>query len=124
MHWRQMMESNYLGAWDLMNDDGTTFEKIVTITKVEKGEVVSAAGKARKPIVHFEGAPKPMVFNVTNCKSTGRLYGNDPTKWKGKKVTLYVGEAQSGGETVPALRVRPQAPNGKANDAREPGGEG
>ncbi len=124
MHWRQMMESNYLGAWDLMNDDGSTREKIVKITKVEKGEVVSQAGKARKPIVHFEGAPKAMVFNVTNCKTVSRLYGNDPTLWKDKKITLYVGEATSNGETVPALRVRPKAPSGKAEETRDPGAEG
>lgn len=121
MHWRQMMESLYVGAWDLMDEDGNSRDLDVEIDRVEKGEVVSQSGKARKPVVYFKGKTKPMVFNVTNCTAVSKLYGNDPRQWAGKRITLYVGEANNKGETVPALRVRPRVPGG-ANRGKTNGG--
>lgn len=132
-HWRQYMDSKYVGAWDFMNEEGVPREGVVTIDKVEKGEVVSQSGKARKPVIWFKGKEKPFVCNVTNAKTIARMYGNDPREWEGKSITLYVGEANNQGETVPALRVRPTPPRaavGKPNGkdqppvAREPGAEG
>lgn len=130
MHWRQMMEAKYFGAWDLMKEDGSWRDTVVTIARVEKAEIVSQSGKSKKPAMWFQGQERPLVANVTNCKAIARMYGNDPREWVGKQITLYVGEANNQGETVPAIRVRPtppakqQASRATATANRQPGDEG
>jgi hypothetical protein len=50
------------------------------------------------------------VLNRTNAKRIAKLYGPDTDKWLGKPITLYPSECDFGDETVPCLRVRPEAP--------------
>lgn len=125
MHWRQMMDSEFVGAWDIMDEEGNSRDVVVVIDRVESGEVTNEAKKtSRKPLIYFKGRKKPLVCNVTNAKTISRLYGNNVLEWPGKPVTLYVGEASVGGEVKPAIRVRPVAPKtetrGKANGAAKP----
>lgn len=131
-HWRQMLDSKWLTSADLTVADGSTRDCVVTIEKVEQGEVTNQSGKAKKPVAWFKGKSKPLALNVTNCKTIARLYGNRPADWEGKSITLYVGEASVQGDVVPAIRVRTNAPkNGKAGPPdppppadRTPGEEG
>lgn len=134
-HWRSMMDSSeWLTAADLTKPDGTTRDTLVTIEKVEQGEVRNASGKARKPVVHFQGHKKPLALNVTNCRSLFRLHGtNKPSEWVGKQCVLFVGQATVQGEDVPAIRIRPSLPPARGGrgapppveeQGREPGAEG
>jgi hypothetical protein len=122
----------------LVNAKGDPIDVTVTIEKVVAGSVTNAAKKtSKKPIVYFKNKTKGMVMNVTNCKTVGRMYGDDPREWVGKRVTLYQAETSAGGETIACIRIRQRPPGGaekKADetpptdpvksDMREPGEEG
>ncbi len=128
MHWKAMMERDYLFAFDLQGRDVA-----VTIEKVTAGQLVGEGGrKTKKPVCYFKGKSKPLALNSTNCKTIAALYGNDTEGWLGKRVTLYPTVTQFGGVDVECIRVRPQAPSGKADrterteqpEEREPGADG
>lgn len=111
-HYRSLYDANYIGAWDLTGDT------VVTIEKVEAGELVSEGNKkSRKPILTFKGAQKKFAVNKTNGKTIARLYGTDTTKWIGKRITIYPTQTKFGPETVDAIRVRPEAPPEKKEAA-------
>jgi hypothetical protein len=105
MDFSEMFDSKYVKAADLKGVD-----VVVTIQRVEKGSVESTSGKASKAICKVAEFEKPVVLNVTNCKRIAKLYGRTVEQWIGKQVTLYTGEAEVGGEIVPCIRVRPDAP--------------
>lgn len=138
-HWKQFMESEYLGAWDLVDRNGNPCDVTDEIVKVTQGQVGSK--KARKPIIFLRNAPhgKGLAANSTNCKTIAKLIGsNDPGEWVGKRITLYPTTTEMAGETVDCIRVRPRLPPQKpatggqqqpkspapAELAREPGTEG
>ena len=99
-----LFPSKWLAAADLEGDD-----RIVKIKGITAAEEVGQQ-KDKRPIVYFQGVEKGMVLNKTNAKRIAKLYGNDTDKWIGKSITLYPSECDFGDETVPCLRVRPEAP--------------
>ncbi|TAK10606.1 MAG: hypothetical protein EPO32_14850 [Anaerolineae bacterium] len=128
-HWKSMLDRDYIFAFDLQGRDVT-----VTIDRVTAGTLVGEGGrKSKKPVCYFVGKDKPLALNSTNCKTIAALYGNETDAWKGKRITLYPTVTQFGGEERECIRIRPQAPSGKAepkrsapeaSDDREPGAEG
>jgi len=107
-----MMDNTFMFAFDLEGK-----EWVVTIDRVEAGELTSQGGrKTKKPIVYFRGAKKPLAFNTTNCQSVVSLYGsNDTSTWIGKKITIYPTVTQMGGKEVDCIRIKPikhPIPNG------------
>jgi len=107
MDWRSMMDKRLIGHWDLPPGKDIT----LTIKKVEKLQLrVPGKDPKNKPVIWFEGADKGFAANTTNCKVIASLYGNDTTKWVGKRITLYRTTTSFGKETVDCLRVRPTAP--------------
>lgn len=120
---RSMFDSTYLGSWDLEGQD-----RVVTITKVVGGEVISDKGKARKPIVSFKENPKALVLNKTNMRAIKAMYGSFKARaWLGKQITLYPTRCMVGAEEKDCIRVRPNKPtSGKATGVpqeREPGSD-
>lgn len=109
--YRTMYDKESLGAWDLNGKDVT-----VTISEVKAGKVGHGQKASKKPIIRFKGATKSFACNVTNGKIIAGMYGNDTTKWIGKKVTLYPTQTTFGGLEVDCVRVRPQVPTGAARD--------
>lgn len=112
-HWKELMERDYLFAFDLKGKDVT-----LTIEKVEGGTITGTGNKKnKKPLCHFvEGRnKKPLVLNATNCKTIAAMYGTEVNNWAGKRITLYPSETQFAGETVECIRVRPGVPNGAAS---------
>lgn len=121
MHWRQFMDSDWLTAFDIMDEEGGSRDVNVQIDRVEQGKVSNAEKRdQRKPVIYFRGKKKPYAAGVTVCKTIERMHGSDPRKWSGCWITLYVGEASVAGETRPAIRVRPKAPQAKANGKEQP----
>jgi hypothetical protein len=116
MHWKAMMERDYLYAFDLQGKDVT-----LTIDKVTGGTLVGTGGKkTKKPLCFFrEGqSGKPLALNSTNCKTIAALYGNDTDQWVGKRITIFPTTTQFGGDEVECIRVRPRVPPEKG--ARQP----
>lgn len=107
-HWKSMMDRDYIFAFDLNGRD-----VVVTIARVEAGELMGASGrKAKKPIVFFEGKEKGLALNATNSKAIAGMYGNYTEKWIGKRITIYPTTTTMGADTVECIRVRPTIPKG------------
>ena len=107
-HWKSMMDSEFMFAFDLQGKDVT-----VTIEKVKAGELSGSGGKkAKKPLCYFAESKsgKPLALNSTNCKTIAALYGNDTDAWTGKRITLYPTTTSFGSETLECIRVRPKVP--------------
>ena len=126
MHYRKMFESEYVGAWDLTDDQDRPVDKNVTIEKVEKKEIKSERGAAVKPVLFFRNTKKGMVCNVTNAQRIANMHGNDVADWVGKRITLYQTTTATKDGDVPCIRVRPTPPGaepkGKKKD-REVGSD-
>lgn len=128
MHWKSLMDRDFMYAFDLQGKDVT-----VTIDRVVGGELTGPGGKkSKKPLCYFRESKsgKPLALNSTNCKCIAGLYGNDTDAWIGKRITLWPTTTQMGGETVDCIRVRPKVPSGKpaaqpeSPEQPEPGADG
>ena len=118
MDYRAMYDGKYLGAWNLVDAQGTQRDCIVTISGVKAAEVVMEGGaKNKKPVISFEGRALPMVCCKTNAKTIAGMFGNDTKEWIGKRITLYSTTTQVGGATKDCIRVRPTPPPSKASAA-------
>lgn len=100
-----MFPSKYLKAADL--GDRT---HDVTIESVTVGVVGEGDDESERPIVMFREMGKGLCLNVTNAKRIIKLYGQDTDDWINKRVTIYPSECDFRGETVPCIRVKPNAP--------------
>ena len=117
--YRSLYDKDFIGAWDLKDKDVN-----VTITKVIGGSLVGVGGrKSKKPVVYMKGTEKGFAINATNGKTIAALYGNYVEKWVGQRITLYKSTTRNpnGDGEVECIRVRPQAPAGKAVPAEEDG---
>jgi hypothetical protein len=58
-------------------------------------------------VVHFKEIEQPLVMNKTNYSKIAQITGQeDPARWNGTKIELYVVEIDFKGETTQAIRVR------------------
>jgi len=83
-HFKQLRNTNYIGGWDLIDQN-----KTVTITKVTKEMVHDGkGGESECCTIHFAEC-KPMVANATNLKRIAKLH-NSPfiEEWIGKQIVL------------------------------------
>lgn len=128
MHWKSLMDREFMYAFDLQGKDVT-----VTIDRIVGGELTGPGGKkSKKPLCYFRESKsgKPLALNATNCKAISAMYGNDTDGWIGKRITVYPTTTQMGGDTVDCIRVRPGVPKeskqaGKnGEEVREPGADG
>jgi len=103
-HWKSLINPDYLGAYSL----GDMEELTVTIDYVQVEEITGAQGKKEYCTVARLVGEKPMILNVTNSKSIGKLYGPFIEDWAGKQITLYATTTKMAGEVVECLRVRPK----------------
>ncbi len=122
-HWRQLMDQEYVGAWDLPagRDVPVTISKVESVKLEARGDDDRRKKDEHKVLLHFKGKDKPMVANATNCKTIARLYGNDTRKWVGERIALYSTTTRAFGETHDCIRVRPKKPGEPkaATDARD-----
>jgi hypothetical protein len=105
---RTMFDNRYLYHFDLPHPSGT----VVEIAKVEPHTVEDPRTKTKqlKPLVYFKGVPRGLVFNKTNMKTVGTLYGYKAEDWVGKRIILFVTTTSAGGQSVECIRVKPQIP--------------
>lgn len=103
-HWKSLINPDYLGAYSL----GDLEELTVTIDYVQVEEITGAQGKKEYCTVARMVGEKPMILNVTNSKTIGKLYGPFIEDWAGKQITLYATTTKMAGEVVECLRVRPK----------------
>lgn len=108
-HYKKLRDPNYIGAYELMNADGTTNEMVVVIEGAKKEELKNAE-KNQGLVLYLKGQ-KPMIVNSVNAKAitsaTGSPFVED---WSGKPITLYVVKIKAFGEFMEALRVKKDPP--------------
>ena len=107
-HYKKLINPDYLGAYSL--EPGQ--DMILTIKSVGKEEITGTGGKKEECIVcHWVENQKPMILNVTNCKTIAKLVKSPYIeKWAGHRIQIYADMTRFGGEMVECLRVRPKAP--------------
>lgn len=106
-HWRKLKDTNYLGSWDVVNN-----ELILTIKSITTENVQSPDGKTEQlPVMNFNENYKPMILNATNFKNLSKaLNSNFIEDWIGKKISIYVTSVKAFGSITDALRIKPNAP--------------
>jgi hypothetical protein len=106
---RAMLDRKFLYAFDLQGKDCT-----VEIERVVQGEVTSAGGAKKMPMIHFKGKTKPLGVNITNINTIGALLGTfEAAKWVGHKITIYPTTTKTKEGMVDCIRVRNKLPASK-----------
>jgi hypothetical protein len=109
-HWKKIHNPDYIGAYTLM-ETGQPVDLVVKIKSVSQRDVKGEDGKAEQCMVAELYNQKPWVLNATNAKTLTKILGSPFIEdWAGRSITLFVAKIRAFGETVDALRVRPQLP--------------
>ena len=106
-NWKKFANKDFLGSWDIENGD-----LILTIRNITQKSVKNPQGKEELCIVcEWVENYKPMILNVTNCKTISKIYNSEYIEdWVGKKVQLFVTTVSAFGDTTEAIRIRPIVP--------------
>src|SRR3989304_3055241 len=103
---KDVFPSKYLKVDDLNDLDLT-----LTIDNVVIEEIGQGDAKQKKMVIYFQEAEKGFVCNKTNATVIEKLFGDETTNWKGKRITLWPNhDVEFKGEIVSAIRVRSRAP--------------
>lgn len=116
-HWKKLQNPDYLGAYSLVPGQ----DMILTISSVKQEKVIGPDGKKEECMVcrFKELGVKPMILNVTNCKTIEKLYKTPYIEeWNGRKIQLFADKVKAFGDVVDALRIRPFVPNINATDTK------
>ena len=96
------------GGTTLKSADIKGKDPTVTIAGVEVKNFKEKDGQEKqKLLIHFVGAKKALVCNVTNARRIAHLHGADYTLWGGKQIKLKVEMVDFGGQVMDGIRVYP-----------------
>ena len=111
-HFKKLRNPNYIGSWDLMDENGIVKNKVVTISDTKKEMVFDGKGSSEECVViHFKEC-KPMVANATNLKMISKVLNSVYIEdWVGKAIELTTKKVKAFGEIHDAIRVTTNAPN-------------
>lgn len=121
-HYKSLLESDWLGQWDLQRPDGKLVEAVVQIASVKKyipqkrskKRVIGEGGKVewknapnRKLDISFAGKRKHWLAGPVSQEVIAKMFGPKIEDWVGKKITLYVDPTATFGTAVTGgIRVR------------------
>ncbi|HKM00875.1 MAG TPA: hypothetical protein VJ083_02350 [Sedimentibacter sp.] len=112
-HWKKLENPDYLGSYAFQPGQ----DLVVQIKSVGQEEVFNpTSGKKEDCTVcrFVDNSVKPMIMNVTNCKTLSKLYDTPYIEnWKNKYFTIYVAKVKAFGDVVEALRIRTKIPSTK-----------
>lgn len=110
-HWKKLENPDYLGAYALEPNK----DLIVQIKTVGQEEVYNPTNNKKETctVAHFvDRNVKPMILNVTNCKTISKLYDTPYIEdWAGKYISIYIAKVKAFGDVVEALRIRNKVPS-------------
>jgi hypothetical protein len=101
MHYRAMFRGDYIAAVELPENREVTR----TIREVRLVQMESEDGVSEKPVCFFAETHRGWVLNRTNAECLAGMFGEETSRWQGKRVTLYRTTVQLGRERVPGIRV-------------------
>lgn len=78
----------------------------LTIAEVVIEEVHPRQGVTSKaPVLHFNETSKSLVLSPTNCRMLSRLFGDDVTDCKGKKIIVAAQSMRVAGRDTNPVRI-------------------
>lgn len=109
-HWKKLENPDYLGAYALQPGQ----DLVVQIKSVGQEEVYNPTNNKKETctVAHFTDRNiKPMILNVTNCKTISKLYDTPYIEdWTGRWISIYIAKVKAFGDVVEALRIRNKIP--------------
>jgi DNA-binding protein len=106
-HIDKLRNPNYLGGWDLMDAEGKTIDKIVTIKQIKNDSVFNQKSQIEEQVITllFEEC-KPIILNATNRKTLKKVTETEYIEdMVGKKITLTTKRIKAFGEFHDAIRI-------------------
>jgi len=106
-HIDKLRNPNYLGGWDLMDAEGKTIDKIVTIKEIKNESVFNQKLQIEEQVITllFEEC-KPIILNATNRKTLKKVTETEYIEdMIGKKITLTTKRIKAFGEFHDAIRI-------------------
>lgn len=106
-HWRELHETDYIGAYSLDNGKDGYNELPVTILSVKKETVTGEGGRKEECTVAQIKDQKPFILNVTNCKMITKIADSPYIEdWAGINIVIGVDKVNFRGDWVEGLRIR------------------
>lgn len=112
-HIDKLRNPNYLGGWDLQDENGKTTDIIVTIKEVKSEFVFNQKSQIEEPVLTvFFNECKPIILNATNRKTLKKITNTSYIEeMAGKKIQLTTKRIKAFGEFHDAIRIVNQVPN-------------
>lgn len=116
--YRAYFDSSCFRVWHLAGKERTF--KIARVTRLTSEMVTGGKREVKKqPKLELvtqrgESVPLPLLLNKTNAGTIAQLYGNRPSEWVGKLITMYPTTTSVGGKEQDCIRIRPRIPSNKA----------
>lgn len=109
-HWKKLENPDYLGSYALLPGQ----DLVAQIDRVVQEDVYNPSNNSKESctVAHFvEKDIRPMILNVTNCKTISKIYDTPYIEeWSKKYISIYIAKVKAFGETVDALRIRTKIP--------------
>ena len=111
-HIDKLRNPNYLGGWDLQDENGKTNDIIVTIKEVKSEFVFNQKAQMEEPVLTvFFLECKPIILNATNRKTLKKVTDTSYIEeMAGKKIQLTTKRIKAFGEFHDAIRIVTTAP--------------
>jgi hypothetical protein len=111
-HIDKLRNPNYLGGWDLQDENGKTTDLIVTIKEVKSEFVFNQKAQMEEPVLTvFFNECKPIILNATNRKTLKKVTDTSYIEeMAGKKIQLTTKRIKAFGEFHDAIRIVASVP--------------
>lgn len=106
-HIDKLRNPNYLGGWDLQDENGKTNDIIVTIKEVKSEFVFNQKAQMEEPVLTvFFLECKPIILNATNRKTLKKVTDTSYIEeMAGKRIQLTTKRIKAFGEFHDAIRI-------------------
>jgi len=106
-HIDKLRNPNYLGGWDLMDENGKTINRVVTIKEIKTEAVFNQTKQENQDVITlFFNECKPMILNATNRKTLKKVTETEYIEdMVGKKIELTTKKIKAFGEFHDAIRI-------------------
>ncbi len=111
-HIDKLRNPNYLGGWDLQDENGKTNDIIVTIKEVKSEFVFNQKAQMEEPVLTvFFLECKPIILNATNRKTLKKVTDTSYIEeMAGKRIQLTTKRIKAFGDFHDAIRIVASVP--------------